>query len=124
MNALVPTDLRLLTRPSPVERVDAAVESASDLELALWLVVVWTLVLDVALTVHGLSVGLAERNPVIQPAIHAVGPVALVLAKGAAVAVALALRAAFPRCALVVPLGLAIPWGLAALYNAVLLASL
>jgi hypothetical protein len=37
----------------------------SDLELLLWALVGWALMLDIVLTAYGLSIGLAERNPLI-----------------------------------------------------------
>lgn len=124
MNALVPTDLRLFDRSSTAENVSAVIGSASDLELVLWGVVFGTLLLDIGLTVYGLSVGLVERNPVMRHALDAVGIGALLVAKAVAVAIALGFRMAWPEYAIVAPLGLAVPWALAVVYNAALLASL
>jgi hypothetical protein len=124
MNALVPTGPNLVDRSATVESLGVAVSSASDLELALWVLVFWTLVLDIGLTVYGLSVGLVERNPVMRHALDAVGLTALLVAKAAAVAIALGFRMAWPEYAIVAPLGLAVPWALAVVYNATLLASL
>lgn len=95
------------------DSVAAAVGQASDLELALWAVVVGALVLDIATTTYGLSVGLVERNPAMRLALDSFGLVSLVVAKAGAVAFALAVRYAWPECALIAPLGLAVPWLLA-----------
>lgn len=90
----------------------------------MWLVVCWTVVLDVGLTAYGLSIGLVERNPVMRHALDSVGLVALVAAKAVAVAYAVVFRLAWPEYAVFAPLGLAIPWVLVVVYNVVLLASL
>lgn len=101
----------------------AAGASVSSLELGLWLVVLAALVLDITTTAYGLSNGLVERNPLVRQALDTVGFVALPVLKLAAVAVALACRRAWPACAIVVPLGLAIPWSLAAGINLALILS-
>ncbi|MFC7139550.1 DUF5658 family protein [Halosimplex aquaticum] len=106
------------------EYLGAVSGSVSDLELLLWVLVCWALVLDIVLTAYGLSVGLVERNPLMRQALDAFGLSALALAKAAAVAVALVFRALWPEYALVAPIGLAIPWVLAVVFNAALLASL
>ncbi|MFC7194182.1 DUF5658 family protein [Halosimplex aquaticum] len=106
------------------EYLGAVSGSVSDLELLLWVLVCWALVLDIVLTAYGLSVGLVERNPLMRQALGAFGLSALALAKAAAVAVALVFRALWPEYALVAPIGLAIPWVLAVVFNAALLASL
>jgi hypothetical protein len=124
MTLLVPIDWTAAERLWPVERLDAAVGSVSDLELVLWLVVCTTLVLDVALTAYGLSNGFVERNPVMREALDSLGLAALFIAKFAALGIAVGFRLAWPEYSLVAPLGLAVPWTLAAAYNAVLLASL
>ncbi|WP_459192629.1 DUF5658 family protein [Halosimplex sp. J119] len=98
--------------------------SVSDLELLLWVVVCWALVLDIVLTAYGLSVGLAERNPLMRQALDAFGLGALALAKAGAVALALVFRTIWPEYSLVAPIGLAVPWVLAVVFNAALLASL
>jgi len=96
----------------------------SRLERALWCVVVVALVADVGLTAYGLSLGLVERNPIMRQALDVFGIAALAIGKGFALAVGLAVRARWPEYATVVPLGLALPWLVAAGINAALLASL
>jgi hypothetical protein len=93
------------------------------LEAALWLVVLVAMVLDIATTAYGLSVGLVERNPVVRAALDAFGVAALAAIKVGALALALACRRAWPASALVVPLGLAIPWSLAVGINLALILS-
>ena len=100
-----------------------AVAGVSSLELGLWLVVFAALVLDVATTAYGLSIGLVERNPLVREGIDSVGLVALPVLKLAAVGVALACRRVWPAYAVVVPLGLAIPWSLAVGINLALILS-
>lgn len=95
--------------------------SVSDLELLLWALVCWALVLDIVLTAYGLSVGLVERNPLMRQALETFGLAALGIAKAAAVAVALLFRAVWPEYALVAPAGLAVPWLFAVAFNAALL---
>ena len=97
--------------------------SVSDLELLLWVLVCWALLLDVVLTAYGLSIGLVERNPLMRQALDAFGVAALAFAKAAAVAIALGFRVVWPEYALLAPIGLAIPWTIAVLVNAALIAS-
>ena len=120
MSLLVPADWTAIERLWPIERLG----TVSDLEFALWVVVCSTLVLDIGLTAYGLSNGLVERNPVMREALDSIGLAALFIAKFAALGIALGFRLAWPEYSLVAPLGLAVPWTLAAAYNAVLLASL
>lgn len=101
----------------------AVLGHASDLELVLWSLVVGASVLDVATTAYGLSTGLVERNPAMRLALDSFGLVALAGAKAAAVAFALGVRYAWPECALVAPLGLAVPWLLAAGVNVAVILS-
>lgn len=98
--------------------------SVSDLELLLWVLVCWALVLDIVLTAYGLSIGLVERNPLMRQALDTFGLAALGLAKAGAVAIAVLFRLLWPEYAIVAPLGLAVPWVLAVVFNAALLASL
>lgn len=110
MPPIVPSDWTSLAVVGPDDGIGAVLGHVSDLELALWGVVVGALVLDVATTTYGLSVGLVERNPAMRLALDSFGLVSLVVAKTGAVAFALAVRYVWPECALVVPLGLAVPW--------------
>jgi len=98
--------------------------TVSDLELLLWVLVCWALLLDIVLTAYGLSIGLVERNPLMRQALDAFGVAALAFAKAVAVAVAIGFRVAWPEYALLAPIGLAIPWTTAVLINAALIASI
>jgi len=124
MASLDPPDWIALGPGRRADRLWTALESVSDLELALWVVVCSALVLDVGLTMYGLSNGFVERNPVMRQALDTIGIAALFVAKFAALGIALGFRVTWPEYALVAPLGLAVPWTLAAAYNAALLASL
>jgi hypothetical protein len=106
-----PTGLARLTSPAPT------------LEAVLWLVVLVAMVLDIVTTAYGLSVGLVERNPVVRAALDTFGVAALAGMKVGAVTLALVCRRAWPASALVVPLGLAIPWLLAVGINLALILS-
>ncbi|MFC7139551.1 DUF5658 family protein [Halosimplex aquaticum] len=92
-------------------------------ERALWAVVLASVALDVATTWLGLSMGLVEANPAMRWAIEGVGFGALVAAKALAVGGAMCLRAARPRHGTAIALGLALPWTVTVLVNAVVLAS-
>jgi len=88
-------------------------------ECRLWLVAVAALVLDLWLTYRGLQLGLIEGNPVLAAGIELMGLRALGLAKIAAVGVGVVCRLVWPAHALAIPLGLAVPWLLAAAMNTV-----
>jgi hypothetical protein len=85
----------------------------------LWTAVVVGLVLDAALTVYGIRLGLTESNPVAADLIARVGVVpALALLKGAALAVAVGGWFLLPEPYRgLVPAGLAIPWVGASVVN-------
>lgn len=93
-------------------------------EATLWLVVITSVTLDVYTTSLGLSVGLTEGNPVMHWAIDGFGIAALAVAKLLVVAGAGLLREARPRYGPAIALGLAVPWVLTVLVNAVTLATL
>lgn len=94
-------------------------------ERELWLVVAVTLVVDVWLTHVGLQHGLHEGNPVMRAAIETFGIAVLGLTKVGVLGLAGLTRWFLSDGrGVVVPLGLALPWGGAVLINAVLLASL
>lgn len=101
----------------------ASFASVSSVELGLWLVVLVAMLLDIATTAYGLSNGLVERNPFVRGALDTFGLAVLPVLKLGAVALALACRRAWPVCAHVVPLGLAVPWSLAAGINLALILS-
>lgn len=100
---------------------DSVVDAAARHERLLWGVVVAALFADVALTAVGLGQGLTEGNPAMRWAIGAGGIGALALAKLCTLAVGVTVRLWRPVYAGVVPLGLAIPWLVAASVNASLL---
>lgn len=113
------------------DAVDAALDgtlgtgsgAVSDLELLLWVLVCWALVLDIVLTAYGLSIGLVERNPLVRHALDTFGVISLAIAKAAAVGIALFFRSIWPEYAIVAPAGLAVPWLVAVALNAVLITS-
>ncbi|WP_135364080.1 DUF5658 family protein [Halosimplex halophilum] len=92
-------------------------------ERALWLVVAASVALDVYTTWLGLSMGLAEGNPVMRRAIGGLGIAALGAAKLLVVCGAGALRALRPRYGTAIALGLALPWTATVLVNSVALAT-
>ena len=85
----------------------------------LWVAVIVGLVLDAALTVYGIRLGLTESNPVAAGLIANIGVVpALAILKGAALAVAVGAWFLLPKSYRgLVPAGLAIPWVGAAAVN-------
>ena len=89
-------------------------------ERALWGLLAVALVADAALTWYGLRQGLTEANPVMAAAMAWLGVAGgITVVKGAALVVAGFTRVSVsPETAPVVPLAMAIPWGLAALINA------
>lgn len=102
--------------------IDRVVDAATRHERALWAVVAVALVADVSLTYAGLTQGLTEGNPVMRWAIGWGGIGALVLAKMCILGVGVVAAKLRPNEAGVVPLGLAIPWLLAATINAAVIA--
>lgn len=106
---------------------DSRTASITDLptvETALWVAVLVALLLDVYTTHLGLQAGLTEGNPAMRVAMSEAGFGALAAAKVGAVGLAGLLRVLRPRYRLVVPLGLALPWGLTVAVNAVTLSAL
>lgn len=102
-------------------RLDALATRTTTHASVLWLVAVATLVVDGALTVYGIRLGLTEVNPVAAGLIADVGVVpALAILKGVAVAVAVVGWVVMPAdyCGLV-PAGLALPWAFASVVNVV-----
>lgn len=124
MNLYVLADWTVVDSITSDGYVGVVLGNVSDLELVLWVIVLWALVLDIVLTVYGLSIGLVERNPIMRQALDTFGVAALGIAKAGAVAIALAFRTTWPEYAIVAPLGLAVPWVLAVVFNVALLASL
>lgn len=114
-----------LSRRFPGERVERALFSTLARHRALWTLAVGAMVLDIALTGVGLSMGLVERNPVALSFIESYGLVtAGVILKGGAIALGLLCWRVLPDSHRgIVPLGLAIPsWG-AVCINTVMIAS-
>jgi hypothetical protein len=90
-------------------------------ESALWLLVGLSLVADVALTHHGLSGGATELNPVASALMAAIGTLpAMTALKLCALLVGVVGWTIMPVSHRdLVPLGLAVPWTIASLVNAV-----
>ena len=110
-------------RPTTVTDRLGVAENLGSRELALWVVVAASVLLDVVTTYLGLSAGLSEGNPVMRWAIHDLGFVALAAAKLLVVAGAAAFRAARPEYGTVVALGLALPWTATVVVNTAVLAT-
>ncbi|SFR41944.1 DUF5658 family protein [Halogeometricum limi] len=91
----------------------------ADRERTLWVAVAVTYVLDVTLTAYGLSLGFQEANPVARATMVAVGPLpAMVALKTAVVGIAVVFtRVAPPAGRPLIPLAVAMPWGLASVSN-------
>lgn len=99
-------------------------EEIGTLEGALWVAVALALVGDVVTTFVGLHIGLSESNPIADRAITSAGVIGMLALKALAVAVALVLRTAMPpEYRAIVPAALAVPWGLAAVYNVVVIST-
>ncbi|WP_293032521.1 DUF5658 family protein [Natronococcus sp.] len=85
-----------------------------ELERALWVLVVLSLVGDVVTTFVGLQLGLAESNPIARNVIYSHGLAGMLALKAVAVGVGLACRPFLPQLyRVIVPAGLAIPWTVA-----------
>ncbi len=106
---------------SGTDRLERVAESLRSVEQYLWLLVLASLVLDVALTYEGLQRGLAEGNPFMAAAIETGGFAALAVAKAVVLAIAGFLRFLRPRLGPWLSLGIVLPWGSAATVNASLL---
>ncbi|SEK71670.1 hypothetical protein [Haloferax larsenii] len=89
----------------------------------LWLVTLLALVLDVATTMFGLSLGLSELNPVVlalMPQFGALGT--LLLLKSVVLLISGTMWVFLPvRYRGAIPIGVAVPWGVAGLMNAQLI---
>lgn len=122
---------RLPTAPGetalPTARVETAIlDGCARLaphEPTLWAVALAGLLLDIALTAYGLSVGLTELNPVARDLMAAYSPLgAMVLLKSVALVVGGLGWLVVPRVArAVVPACLAVPWWIAVAVNATLI---
>lgn len=91
-------------------------------EASLWAIALAGLVLDIALTAYGLSLGLTELNPVARDLMAAYTPLGvMVMLKSVALLVGVLGWLVVPRVArAVVPACLAVPWWIAVAINATL----
>jgi hypothetical protein len=89
-------------------------------ERRLWGLVILALSLDIVTTIYGIHLGLGEGNPIARHLMELVSPLgAMVLLKGLVLALGLgAWMVLSRRYRSVVPLGLAIPWLVAGVFNA------
>ena len=111
--------------PTWIPNVDPAdVVPVADYEYWLWLLVMVTLALDIATTTYGLQRGLAEANPLARRLFAQFGPlVAMLTLKGAVLAIGIAAWIVLPnRYRGFVPLGVALPWAAAGVFNLAVLA--
>lgn len=93
------------------------------IERSLWALAVATAALDVLLTYWGLEAGLTEGNPLVASLLESLGITALVALKAGVFALAGLARWVRPTWGPWLPLGLAVPWLLAAGVNAGLILS-
>jgi len=111
-------------RDVPESRFGRFVHWSRSAERELWFAVVAAMLVDVTLTVYGLTLGLTELNPVANAAIDALGVLGLYALKSMALGVGLCCRAVVPdRFGPVVPLGLGLPSTLAVFINVAVIAS-
>ena len=96
----------------------------SSYEPWLWLMVVGALVLDVATTTYGLERGLSEANPIANRLFTYFDPLsAMLVLKGVVIAVGIVVWYVLPyRYRGFVPLGVALPWTVAGVFNLTVLA--
>lgn len=102
-------------------RLDRWIAALARRERALWTLLVLALVADVVSTVLGLRLGHAEGNPVIASVLADAGVLGFFGVKTAVLGAAAGVRLALPQFRVAIPLGLALPWLLAAGLNATLL---
>lgn len=96
--------------------------SAATFERELWLVVVCGMLVDIAMTVHGLQIGLVERNPVARHALSVLGVFGLYVLKVVALALGGFCWYVIPnRYGPIVAVGLAIPTFAAICINSVVI---
>jgi len=97
------------------------VDRLATFEPYLWGALVAVLLADVVSTYAGLQAGMTEGNPAMRMTIETAGIVALVAVKLAILGFGAGVRQLLDERGAVVPLGLAIPWFVAAASNATLL---
>ena len=93
-------------------------------ERLLWCLAILALLADVTTTLAGLQVGLTEGNPVVAGALADAGPAGFLGVKVGVLAIAVGARLLAPRFRVAIPLGIALPWFLAAGTNAALLVAI
>ena len=102
----------------PPTRLRERLDPGRSIESVLWVVAIATMLLDVGLTDYGLAMGLSEVNPLGRAALAAFGSAGLLLAKLPVLALAVVGWWVLPDAERwAVPLGLAVPWGLATVLN-------
>lgn len=110
---------------SAIATVDSNVRTLTDdlaaAERRLWALAVATAILDVYLTYEGLQSGLSEGNPLVASLIENAGILALAGTKGVLLSIAGLVRLRIPAWGPWLPLGLALPWLVAAGINATLI---
>jgi hypothetical protein len=94
-------------------------ESLAAVEPYLWGFLVVVLLADVVSTYVGLQAGMTEGNPAMRMAIESAGILALVAVKLAVLGFGAGVRKFLDERGAVVPLGLALPWFVAASINAI-----
>jgi hypothetical protein len=105
---------------SPTDPLTSVLRAATRHEHALWLLALAALAADLLTTYDGLRRGFVEGNPVVRSALADGGFAAFGALKLAAVGMAASVWAVVPRPnRVVVPVGLALPWGVTAAVNAV-----
>ena len=103
---------------SVLEAIGAVLERN---ERWLWTVAVLALLADVATTLAGLQAGLAEGNPVVAGALADAGLAGFLGVKVGVLALAVGGRLLAPRFRVAIPLGVTLPWLVAAGTNTALL---
>ena len=73
MRVIVLVDWTALEAFDSDEHLRHVLSGGSTLEVGLWVVVAGALVVDIATTAYGLSIGLVEQNPVMRHAIESFG---------------------------------------------------
>jgi hypothetical protein len=100
------------------DRLHLPTQSLERRDVQLWVLVIGSMLADIALTIYGLEQGLLERNPIVLFGLDVVGYAALAFLKAPALLLAfvgwVALPTEFGRLTLV---GLSLPWTGAVVVN-------
>lgn len=100
-------------------------DSLSDIEMALWILVLVSMTGDIVTTFIGLHLGLSESNPIARVVIETLGVFGMVLMKTVAIAIAFGCRRLLPYSYRpIIPACLAIPWTLAVGINVFMIATI